>query len=152
VPDQARLARLASPGRTDVSDCEGAPVINKKLKVLVVDDARVARQILKNMLKELGITDVVEADDGTTALEALKSNKVNLVLSDWNMPSMSGLELLKKVRASSGLASLPFVMVTAERMEQNIVEAVQAGVSGYIKKPFGAQELEKKIRQALRLE
>lgn len=82
----------------------------------------------------------------------LTREKVGLILSDWNMPRVSGLDLLKKVRASSGHSSTPFIMVTAERMEQNVVQAVQEGVSGYIKKPFGAKELDKKIRQALRLE
>ncbi len=124
----------------------------KHLCVLVVDDARVARQIIKNMLRELGITRVLEAEDGLVALEVLGREKAGLILSDWNMPRMSGIELLKKVRATPSLRSLPFVMVTAERMDTNIIEAVQSGVNGYITKPFGAKELEKKIRQALRLE
>ncbi len=124
----------------------------KEIRVLIVDDARVARQIVKNMLKEIGFTEFLEADDGNAALQVLDREKVGLVLSDWNMPVLSGIELLKKVRGNSKLASIPFIMVTAERMDLNIVTAVQEGVSGYIKKPFGAKELEKKIRQALRLE
>lgn len=124
----------------------------KKLNILIADDARVARQILKNMLTEAGFANFQEAEDGTKALEILKKGGVDIVLSDWNMPGMTGLDLLKAVRAAPAMASLPFIMVTAERMEANIVEAVQAGVSGYIKKPFGSKELDTKIRQALRLE
>lgn len=124
----------------------------KKLSVLLVDDARVARQILKNMLLELGFAQIEEAADAVSAMARLEQGGVGLVLSDWNMPGRTGLELLKDVRGHARLRSLPFIMVTAERMEQNILEAVQAGVSGYIKKPFGATELHTKIRQALRLE
>ncbi len=124
----------------------------KQTKTMIVDDARVARQIVKNMLLEIGFTNILEADDGSTALEILERERVGLILSDWNMPKVSGLDLLKKVRASSTFRSTPFIMITAERMENNIVLAVQEGVSGYIKKPFGAIELEKKIKQALRVE
>ena len=124
----------------------------KQMTLLIADDARVARQILMNMLKEVGFSSFVEAEDGAKALAALQKGGIDIVLSDWNMPGMTGLELLKKVRSTPNLSALPFIMVTAERMETNIVAAVQAGVSGYIKKPFGGKELEKKIRQALRLE
>lgn len=123
----------------------------KQTKTLIVDDARVARQILKNMLKEIGFSNILEADDGSTALQHFERERVGLILSDWNMPKVTGLELLKKVRASKSYGSTPFIMVTAERMENNVVQAVQEGVSGYIKKPFGAKELEKKIKQALRI-
>jgi len=123
----------------------------KQIKTLVVDDARVARQILKNMLKEIGFTTIIEADDGSTAQQILERERVGLILSDWNMPKVSGIDLLRHVRASKTYGSTPFVMVTAERMENNVVQAVQEGVSGYIKKPFGAKELELKIKQALRL-
>ncbi len=124
----------------------------RQTKTLIVDDARVARQIVKNMLTELGFRNLLEADDGATALQVLERERVGLILSDWNMPKVSGLDLLKKVRASSSYGSTPFIMVTAERMEQNIITAVQEGVSGYIKKPFGTVELEKKIKQALRVD
>jgi two-component system chemotaxis response regulator CheY len=124
----------------------------KNTTVLIVDDARVARQIVKNMLTGMGFERFLEADSGITAMDVLQKNTVHLVLSDWNMPGMSGIELLKKVRATPKLKAVPFIMVTAERMDSNIVEAVQAGVTGYIKKPFGATELEKKIRQAFKLE
>jgi two-component system chemotaxis response regulator CheY len=123
----------------------------KSLKVLIVDDARVARQIVKNILKELGFANPVEAENGALALQALEREKFGLILSDWNMPTMTGIELLKKVRASSKFGATPFIMVTAERMDNNIIEAVQEGVTGYIKKPFGAKELETKIKQALRI-
>lgn len=123
----------------------------RQTKTLIVDDARVARQILKNMLKELGFGSILEADNGAAALQVLERERVGLILSDWNMPKVSGLDLLKGVRASKQYGSTPFIMVTAERMENNLVQAVQEGVSGYIKKPFGANELEKKIKQALRI-
>lgn len=123
----------------------------KSIKILVVDDARVARQIIKNLLKELGFMNTVEAENGVVALEILGREKVGLILSDWNMPTMTGIELLKKVRASPKFSATPFVMVTAERMDSNIILAVQEGVTGYIKKPFGAIELETKVKQALRL-
>ncbi len=121
-------------------------------KVLIVDDARVARQIVKRMLKEIGFSQFVEADNGADALALAKKEKIGLVLSDWNMPKMTGIEFLKQLRADAQGKSTPFIMVTAERMENNIVEAVQAGVTAYIKKPFGAKELEVKIRQALRMD
>jgi len=124
----------------------------QKMRVLIVDDARVAREILKNLLKEIGITQVVFASSGNEAVETLKTEKVDMILSDWNMPGMSGLDLLKKVRGDNTLAGLPVIMGTAERMDQTIILAVQEGVTAYIKKPFGAQELQKKIRQALHLE
>lgn len=123
-----------------------------KIQVLIVDDARVAREILRNMLKEMGITNVVQAGDGKEATDRLAEGRIDLVLSDWNMPGMSGLDLLRHMRASTRLQGIPFIMVTAERMQDNIIQAVQEGVTGYIKKPFGALELQKKIRQALRLE
>lgn len=122
-----------------------------KTNILIVDDTRVARQIVKNMLKELGFTNFIEADDGSTGFNALSKTKIGLILSDWNMPKVTGIEFLKKVRSTPQYSSLPFIMVTAERMDHNIVEAVQAGVTGYIKKPFGAKELETKIKQALRI-
>lgn len=120
-------------------------------KVLIVDDARVARQIVKRMLNEIGFSQYVEADNGADALAKAKSENIGLILSDWNMPKMTGIDFLKQLRADPRGKSIPFIMVTAERMDQNIVEAVKAGVTGYIKKPFGAKELDLKIRQALRL-
>lgn len=124
----------------------------KTIKVLVVDDARVARQIVKRMLTEIGFSQYAEADNGADALALVKKENIGLILSDWNMPKMTGIQFLKELRADPKGKSIPFIMVTAERMETNIVEAVQSGVSAYIKKPFGAKELEVKIRQALRLQ
>ncbi len=120
---------------------------DKNMTVLVVDDFSTMRRINKNILKELGFKNILEADDGTTALEVLKSNKVDLIISDWNMPKMTGLEFLKKVRASSEYKDIPFLMVTAEAQKENIIEAVKAKVSNYIVKPFTAQTLSEKIEK-----
>ena len=96
-------------------------------KILIVDDFATMRRILKNILKQLGFKNLVEADDGTTAWEILENQDIDLIISDWNMPKMTGLELLKKVRANSRYAKKPFLMVTAEAQKQNVIEAVQAG-------------------------
>ncbi len=120
---------------------------DKNMTVLVVDDFSTMRRINKNILKELGFKNILEADDGTTALEVLKSNKVDLIISDWNMPKMTGLEFLKKVRASEEYKDIPFLMVTAEAQKENIIEAVKAKVSNYIVKPFTAQTLSEKIEK-----
>ncbi len=120
---------------------------DKNMTVLVVDDFSTMRRINKNILKELGFKNILEADDGTTALEVLKSNKVDLIISDWNMPKMTGLEFLKKVRASEEYKDIPFLMVTAEAQKENIIEAVKAKVSNYIVKPFTAQVLSEKIEK-----
>ncbi len=115
------------------------------MKVLIVDDFATMRRIIKNILTQLGYKNTLEADDGTTALEVLKKEKVDLIISDWNMPKMTGLELLKTVRASETLASTPFIMVTAEAQQDNIILAVKAKVSQYIVKPFTADTLGEKI-------
>jgi two-component system chemotaxis response regulator CheY len=120
-------------------------------KILIVDDAKVARQLQKRMLAEMGLTDILEASDGTEAVELLKNQKVDLILSDWNMPQMSGLELLKHVRSTENTKTVPFIMITAEGMDSNVVAAVKAGVSGYIKKPFGPGVLKEKITQILKI-
>jgi two-component system chemotaxis response regulator CheY len=116
-----------------------------KMKVLVVDDFATMRRIIKNVLKQIGFTNIVEADDGTTALEALKEKKVDLIISDWNMPKMTGLDLLKTVRGNESTKDLPFVMVTAEAQKDNVLQAVQAGVSNYIVKPFTADTVKEKL-------
>lgn len=115
------------------------------MRVLVVDDFSTMRRIIKNILRQLGFTNVTEADDGTTAWEVLNSEKIEFVVSDWNMPQMTGIELLRKVRSSEQFAELPFLMVTAEAQQENIIEAVQAKVSNYIVKPFTAETLKQKI-------
>ena len=117
------------------------------MKVLVVDDFATMRRIVRNILKQLGFTNIVEADDGTTALEIMKTDKVDLVLCDWNMPKVSGLDLLKQMKADSDLKNIPFLMITAEAQKQNIIEAVKTGVSNYIVKPFTADTIAEKLKK-----
>jgi len=124
--------------------------MNTSIKVLIVDDFATMRRILKNILKQLGFKNLLEADDGTTALDALEKNDIDLVISDWNMPKMTGLELLKSVRASKKYAKIPFLMVTAEAQKQNVIEAVQAGVSNYVVKPFTAEAISDKLKKILK--
>lgn len=119
--------------------------INPEMKILIVDDFSTMRRIVRNILRQLGYNNVVEADDGTTAWEILNREKIDFIVSDWNMPKMTGIELLRKVRSSETLADLPFLMVTAEAQQENIIEAVQAKVSNYIVKPFTADTLQQKI-------
>jgi two-component system chemotaxis response regulator CheY len=119
------------------------------IKVLVVDDFATMRRIIKNVLKQIGFTKILEADDGTTALEVLKENQVDLIISDWNMPNMTGLDLLKTVRGEKSTQSIPFLMVTAEAQKDNVIQAVQAGVSNYLVKPFTADAIKAKLTQIL---
>jgi two-component system chemotaxis response regulator CheY len=123
--------------------------MNANLKFLVVDDFSTMRRIVKNLLQELGYAKIEEADDGTTALPMLKAGDFDFLITDWNMPSMPGLELLKQVRADPKLAKMPVLMVTAEAKREQIVEAAQAGVSGYIIKPFTAQTLSEKLAKII---
>ena len=120
---------------------------NPEMRVLVVDDFSTMRRIIKNILRQLGFTNVVEADDGTTAWEVLNKDKIDFIVSDWNMPKMTGIELLRKVRSSEEFADIPFLMVTAEAQQENIIEAVQAKVSNYIVKPFTAETMKQKIEK-----
>jgi two-component system chemotaxis response regulator CheY len=115
------------------------------MKVLVVDDFATMRRIVKNILVQLGYKNIVEADDGATAVELLKQEKVDMIISDWNMPKMTGLDLLKHVRADDAMKDTPFIMVTAEAQQDNIILAVKAKVSQYIVKPFTAETLGEKI-------
>jgi two-component system, chemotaxis family, chemotaxis protein CheY len=117
------------------------------MKVLVVDDFATMRRIVKNILVQLGFKNIVEADDGTTAVDVLKNEKVDLIISDWNMPKMTGLDLLKYVRADADIGATPFIMVTAEAQQDNIILAVKAKVSQYIVKPFTAETLGEKINK-----
>ncbi|MCD6281795.1 MAG: chemotaxis response regulator CheY [Deltaproteobacteria bacterium] len=121
--------------------------LDKDIKVLVVDDFSTMRRIVKNILRQLGFNNIVEADDGTTGLGVLQKEKIDLIISDWNMPKMTGLDLLKAVKSDDALKDIPFLMVTAEAQQENIIEAVKAGVSNYIVKPFTAETLGKKIEQ-----
>ncbi len=122
---------------------------DKDMKILVVDDFATMRKIVKNLLKQVGYKNIVEAEDGVTALRVLKSQKVDFVISDWNMPNMNGLEFLKSVRADDELSGLPFLMVTAEALKENVVLAVRAGVSNYVVKPFTAEILNEKIEKII---
>lgn len=122
---------------------------DKSIKILVVDDFATMRKVVRNLLKQVGYDDIVEAEDGVMALKALKSQKIDVVVSDWNMPNMSGLELLKAVRADAELAKTPFLMVTAEALQDNVVAAVKAGVNNYIVKPFTAEVLNEKIKKIM---
>ena len=115
------------------------------MKVLVVDDFATMRRIVKNILTQLGYKNIIEADDGSTAVDILKNEKVDMIISDWNMPKMTGLDLLKHVRADADMADTPFIMVTAEAQQDNIILAVKAKVSQYIVKPFTAETLGEKI-------
>ena len=115
------------------------------MKILVVDDFSTMRRIVKNLLGDLGFKNLEEADDGNTALPKLQSGNFDFLVTDWNMPGMTGIELLKHVRADAKLASLPVLMVTAESKREQIIEAAQAGVNGYVVKPFTAGTLEEKI-------
>ncbi len=122
---------------------------DNNIKILVVDDFATMRKVVRNLLKQGGYEDIVEAEDGVMALKALKSQKIDFIVSDWNMPNMSGLELLKAVRADAELAKTPFLMVTAEALQDNVVAAVKAGVSNYIVKPFTAEVLNEKIKKII---
>lgn len=118
-------------------------------KVLVVDDSNVMRQIIKNNLKQLGFKpdNITDAEDGAVGLRKVGESPVDLIVSDWNMPKMTGIEFLKAVRADAKLKDIKFLMVTSETEKEKIMEAVQAGVSQYIVKPFNANQLEEKIKQ-----
>jgi len=120
---------------------------DKEIKILVVDDSATMRQIVRNSLKELGYTNIIEADGGLEALDLLKEESIDFVVTDWNMPDLTGIELLKNIRADEFLARLPVLMVTAEARKECVVEAVKAGVNNFIIKPFTTQIMEQKIMQ-----
>ncbi len=118
---------------------------DRKIPVLVVDDFATMRRIVKSALSSLGFQNVTEADNGTSALQKLHSTQFKLIVSDWNMPEMMGIDLLKAVRSDENLKLIPFLMITAEAQKENIVEAVKAGVSNYLIKPFTADVLRQKL-------
>jgi len=120
-------------------------ILDKKMKILVVDDFSTMRRIIKNLLRDLGLTNTFEADDGQTALPMLKDGDFDFVVTDWNMPGMQGIDLLKHIRADDSLKHLPVLMVTAEAKREQIIAAAQAGVNGYIVKPFTAGTLKEKL-------
>ena len=117
------------------------------INILVVDDTATTRRIVKKMLKQMGFKNIIEAEGGKTALEKMQNNKIGLIISDWMMPGMSGLELLKLVRSHDRYRHIPFLMLTAEGRKQNIVEAVRSGVTNYVMKPFTAEAIKEKVFQ-----
>jgi two-component system chemotaxis response regulator CheY len=120
-------------------------VLNKNMKILVVDDFSTMRRIIKNLLKDLGFANIQEADDGNTALPMLQQGDFDFVVTDWNMPGMQGIDLLRAIRADANLKHIPVLMVTAEAKKEQIVAAAQAGVNGYVIKPFTAATLKEKL-------
>jgi len=126
--------------------------MDKNIKILVVDDFGTMRKVIKNILKQVQYENIVEAEDGLAALKVLKSQKIDFVISDWNMPNMTGYDLLKAVRADPEIGKTPFLMVTAESLQENVVAAVKAGVSNYIVKPFTAETLNEKITKIMEKE
>jgi two-component system chemotaxis response regulator CheY len=119
------------------------------MKILVVDDYATMRRIVRNLLTQIGYTDIDEAGDGVSALAKLRESKFGLIISDWNMEPMTGLQLLKEIRADAKLAPIPFIMVTAESKTENVIAAKQAGVNNYIVKPFNADTLKQKIQAVI---
>ncbi|MCO7226937.1 chemotaxis response regulator CheY [Pleionea sp. CnH1-48] len=119
------------------------------MKILLVDDFSTMRRIIKNLLREIGFDDVVEAEDGKQAIAMMQNHDVDMVITDWNMPVMSGIDLLRHIRTTRDFNELPVLMVTAESKREQIVEAAQAGVNGYIVKPFNGQTLQEKIGKIL---
>jgi len=117
------------------------------MRILVVDDFSTMRRIVRNLLKELGLSNVDEAEDGQVALHKLKNGQFDFIVSDWNMPNMTGIELLKAIRADPQLKHIPLMMVTAEAKKENIIEAATAGANGYIVKPFTAATLDEKLKK-----
>ena len=122
---------------------EGA--LDKNMKVLVVDDFSTMRRIVKNLLRDFGFTNISEADDGSTALPMLQGGDFDFVVTDWNMPGMQGIDLLKAIRADASLSHIPVLLITAAAKKEQIVMAAQAGVNGYIVKPFTAATLKTKL-------
>jgi two-component system chemotaxis response regulator CheY len=118
-----------------------------KMRIMVVDDFSTMRRIIKNILRQMGYENILEADDGSTALEKLKAEKVDFIISDWNMPQVSGIELLKAVRTSDDWKDTPFLMVTAEGQKEHVIEAVKNRVNNYIIKPFTPDTLMEKINK-----
>jgi len=122
-------------------------LVDANMKFLVVDDFSTMRRIVRNLLKELGFANVQEAEDGVDALNRLRGEDFDFVVSDWNMPNMTGIELLSAIRSDAKLKHLPVLIVTAEAKRENIIEAAQAGASGYVVKPFTAGTLDKKLKK-----
>jgi two-component system, chemotaxis family, chemotaxis protein CheY len=124
-------------------------MVDKNMRILVVDDFPTMRRIVRNLLKELGFSNVDEAEDGAAGLAKLKAGGFEFVVSDWNMPNMDGLTMLKEIRADASISNLPVLMVTAEAKKENIIAAAQAGANGYVVKPFTAATLDEKLSKIL---
>lgn len=122
-------------------------MFDQNMKILVVDDFSTMRRIVKNVLKQIGYSNIDEAEDGADALNKLRSRRYDFVVSDWNMPNMDGLELLKQIRADENLKTIPVMMVTAEAEKDKVITAIKAGVNNYIVKPFTAETLKQKMEQ-----
>ncbi len=120
---------------------------NKNMKILVVDDFQTMRRIIRNYLRQLGFNNVEEAEDGDVALEKLNEGQFDFVITDWNMPKMTGIDLLKKIRAENNFKNIPVLIITAEAEKENVVQAAQAGVNDYIVKPFTPEVLQAKIEK-----
>jgi two-component system chemotaxis response regulator CheY len=125
-------------------------VMDKNIKILIVDDFATMRRVIRNLLKQAGYTNIVEAEDGMAAFKELKSQNIGFVIADWNMPNMTGYELLSTIRADVDLSRVPFLMVTAEAMKDKVVKAVKAGVDDYILKPFTSEVLDEKIKKIIK--
>jgi two-component system chemotaxis response regulator CheY len=147
-PADASLPDQATPGLRRMSMSHGENMAyDKNMKVLVVDDFPTMRRIVKNILRQLGINNISEAEDGVKASALLEIDRFDLIISDWNMPNMTGIELLRHVRGTERIKDIPFLMVTAEAQQENIIEAVKAKVSNYIVKPFTADTLNEKMEK-----
>ena len=120
-----------------------------EMNILIVEDFATMRRIIRNILRQAGYLHVIEADDGMSALRKLRGERIDLVIADWNMPNMTGLDLLKVMRSEEGLRDIPFLMVTAEGKKDNIIEAIQSGASSYLVKPFTPESLSRKIEEVL---
>ena len=125
-------------------------MIDQSMRILVVDDFSTMRRIVRNLLKEIGYVNSDEAEDGERALQKLRSEKFDLVLSDWNMPNMTGIDLLRAIRADDAIKDIPVLMITAEARKENIIDAAEAGASGYIVKPFTANTLDEKLKKIMK--
>ncbi len=124
-------------------------IMENNIKILVVDDFATMRKVLRNLLKQSGYENVVEAEDGVSALQIIKTQKIDFIISDWHMPNMTGLDLLKSVRADKEIADTPFLMITAETVPDSMISAFKAGVSSYIIKPFTAEVLSERIAKIM---
>ncbi len=136
------IVLLSSLGKKNMSVLNS---LDKNMPILVVDDFSTMRRIVKTCLRQLGFENITEAEDGKIALEKMELNEFKLVISDWNMPNMMGIDLLKSVRANEKYKNVPFVLVTAEGQKENVIEAAKAGVSNYVVKPFTADTLQTKL-------